>query len=346
MEDKAQAYWDRNPEEKLSKCSTTWVANPVIAEEVYRRASGRQSSAHWTQWVMYDFFQGQKFESMLSPGCGTGDHELIFAKHDFAEQIDAFDLSSTCLRLAREKAKREDLSVNFYQDNFNTFEIAKHKRYDVILCAGSLHHVKELERFLKTVRLHLKEDGYFIVCEYIGDCYNIYNSRQKDIIQRLYRCFPDDLRSSAQDEFVNITIEQVMAADPSESVRSKLILPFLDFYFDFEVFHPMGGAILHPLYPLLNSEFFTRKEQSAEAILKLLLEFESILMEISGGLGTDFCLSILRHKGKAATRVDVPTAVFSQESPNQRLQTAVGETSQPIAKKIFRKLKQLQARFY
>lgn len=311
---KVQVYWDTDPEAKLRQCSTTWTANPIIEAEVYRRASGYQTSAHWTSWVMHDFFQGRKFESMLSSGCGPGDHELIFARHGFAKEIDAFDLSSTCLELARTKAAKEGLNINFYQDNFNTFEIAEQKQYDVILCAGSLHHVKEIERFLETVRLHLKQDGYFVVCEYIGDAYNIYSSKQKDIIQRLYRCFPQQLRSGMHDEFENLTIEQVMGADPSESVRSKLILPFLNFYFDFEVFHPMGGAILHPLYPLLNSQFFASDNQSAEAILKLLLEFESILMEVPGGLGPDFCLSILRQKGQAANRIEAPT-VFSDARP-------------------------------
>ncbi|HAT15074.1 MAG TPA: class I SAM-dependent methyltransferase, partial [Microcoleaceae bacterium UBA11344] len=167
----------------------------------------------------------------------------------------------------------------FYQDDFNLFTIDDSKKYDVIFCSGSLHHVREIERCLSIVRKCLKPDGYFIVNEYIGDCYNIYNQNQEDLINRIYQCFHDTLKSGTTEKFSSPSIEEVLARDSSEAVRSKLILPFLEFYFDVEVLNPAGGGLLHELYPFLDHDRLSDGEPKSETIIKLLLEIETILME-------------------------------------------------------------------
>jgi O-antigen biosynthesis protein len=289
----AKTYWEANPEAALSN---QWTANPIIGEVVYRRMSGGQTSKHWLGWVVEDYFSGKKFKNLLSLGCGTGDHEVIVAKSGIVEQIDAFDFSAASLKAANENAAKAGVRINFYQDDLNTFKIPEGKKYDLALCSGSLHHTKELDRFLSNVRSALTPNGYFIVNEYVGDCFNIYSKRKVEIINRLYECFPAALRSSTLDRFRNPTIEEVMAADPSESVRSKLILPFLEQYFNIEVQHAFGGQLLHPLYHLLDHNQLTQSDPRTETILRLLLEFEAILMETAGGLESDFCLSICRPK--------------------------------------------------
>lgn len=286
-------YWENNPR---AGTASQWVKNPIIAETIYKRMSGGKTTKFWLNWLVEDFFADRKFDNILSIGCGIGNHEILLAKLGLANQIDAFDFSESSLRIAREEAKAAGVKINFYQDNFNEFNLEKNKKYDLIFCSGSLHHVKEIERLLSIIQNSLNPEGYFIVNEYVGDCYNIYNQWQVELINRLYGCFPNSLRSSELEKFVNPTIQQVFAADPSESVRSKLILPLLDAYFKIEVYRPFGGGILHPLYPLLNHNELSSNEPKSEAIIKLLLEFEAILMSIPGGMQTDFCLCILRQK--------------------------------------------------
>lgn len=286
-------YWENNPK---AGTASQWVKNPIIAETIYKRMSGGQTTKYWLNWLVEDFFSDRKFDNILSIGCGIGNHEILLAKLGLANEIDAFDFSESSLRIAREEAKVAGVKINFYQDNFNQFNLEKNKKYDLIFCSGSLHHVKEIERLLSIIQNSLNPEGYFIVNEYIGDCYNIYNQWQVELINRLYRCFPNSLRSSELEKFVNPTIQQVFAADPSESVRSKIILPLLDAYFKIEVYQPFGGGILHPLYPLLNHNELSSNEPKSEAIVRLLLEFEAILMSIPGGMQTDFCLCILRQK--------------------------------------------------
>lgn len=293
--EQAKNYWENNPNAAYS--SSQWTSNPIIAENVYLRMSGGQSKKHWLSWVLEDYFAGMKFENILSPGCGVGHHEIIIAKSGIAKSIDAFDFSQASIEIAKKNALNAGVNINFYQDDLNKFIIPDDKKYDVVICSGSLHHVKELERFLALIKKSLKPNGYFIFNEYVGDCYNIYNQRQVDTINRLYKCFSDVLKAESKEEFKNHTIEQAIATDPSECVRSKLILPFVENYFDTEVYHPFGGFLLHSLYPMLNHNQFANSEDAkTSTILRLLLEFEAILMEMPGGLETDFCLSIVRPK--------------------------------------------------
>ncbi len=287
-----KSYWETNP---TAATASQWVSNPIVEEVLHQRMSGGQSKKYWLRWLIEDYFANRKFDNILSLGCGIGNHEILMAELQFAKEIDAFDFSEASLNIAREAAKTANVNINFYQDDFNIFNLNNGKKYDIAFCSGSLHHVKELERFLEIVHRSLNPEGYFIINEYIGDIYCIYNQKQVDLINRLYYCFNQILKSGLREELINPTIHQVFATDPSEAVRSKLILPFVQYYFDIEVYNPFGGGILHPLYPLLDHNKLS-EDAKGETIVRLLLEFEQILMEIPGGLETDFCLCIMRPK--------------------------------------------------
>ena len=293
----AKTYWETNPTAAITK-QGYWLSNPIIEKAINHRLSGGKTQGYWLTWLVNKYFKRRRFDNLLSIGCGVGNHEILMAKLGFANQIDAFDFSEKSLEIARKDAAAAEVNINFYQDDFNLFSIDENKKYDLVFCSGSLHHVKELERCLSIVRKCLKADGYFIVNEYIGDCYNIYNQHQVDLINRIYECFNDTLRSGTTEKFSSPSIEEVFARDPSEAVRSKLILPFLELYFDVEVLNLAGGGLLHELYPFLDHDRLSDGEPKSETIIKLLLEIEAILMDRPGGLSSDFCLCILRHKKK------------------------------------------------
>jgi hypothetical protein len=163
----------------------------------------------------------------------------------------------------------------------------------MVVCSGSLHHVCEIERFLRVVRDALTPDGVFVFNEYVGPSYNIYPREQLDVINRLLGAISPDFRRA--DRLEQITVEQALANDASESVRSSLIMPFVSTYFDFEFCHPFGGTVLHPLYPLLRHDAMSKATPEMQTIVRLLAEFESILIE-RGVLASDFALCVCRKK--------------------------------------------------
>ncbi|MDY7020369.1 MAG: glycosyltransferase, partial [Cyanobacteriota bacterium] len=286
-------YWEENP---TAAAASEWISNPIIKDVIHQRMSGGEAKKYWLRWLIEDYFAGKTFNNLLSLGCGMGNHEVTLAKANFARTIDAFDFSEASLEMAKRRAEIAGVQVNFYTDDFNTFSLNSGKKYDIAFCSGSLHHVKEIERFLEIVHKSLHPEGYFIINEYVGDNYCIYDRKKVELINRLYACFNELLRSGLHSKFINPTIYQVFNTDPSEAVRSKLILPFIEYFFEVEVYNPFGGGILHPLYPLLNHAQLLPGEPKGETIVRLLLEFEDILMEIPGGLESDFCLCVLRPK--------------------------------------------------
>jgi len=271
----AKNYWETNPTAAIGK-QGYWLSNPIIEAAINDRLSGGKGNGYWLSWLVNKFFKKRRFDNLLSIGCGVGNHEILMAKLGLATQIDAFDFSESSLEIARKDAAAAGVEINFYQDDFNVFTIDENKKYDLVFCSGSLHHVRELERCLSRVRKCLKPDGYFIVNEYIGDCYNIYNQNQVDLINRIYKGFHYKLRSGTTEILASPSIERVFAKDPSEAVRSKLILPFLEFYFDVEVLNPVGGGLLPEIYPLLDHYQLSDGEPKSETIVNLLLEIEQI----------------------------------------------------------------------
>jgi SAM-dependent methyltransferase len=261
--------------------------------------SGGESSDHWLTWLIRDYFKGRRFARVLSPGCGVGDHEVAMMSLGTISELDAFDFSKSSLRIAREKAAARRLRINFYEDDINKMEIPAGRKYDMILCSGSVHHVREIERFLRVVRDALTPDGVFVFNEYVGPTYNIYPREQLDIINRLLEAISPELRRS--DRLEQITVEQALAYDSSEAVRSSLIMPFVSTYFEFDFCHPFGGTVLHPLYPMLRHDAMSKPTPEVQTILRLLAVFESILIE-RRVLSADFVLCVCRKK----SRIDSP----------------------------------------
>jgi SAM-dependent methyltransferase len=255
--------------------------------------SGGESPDHWLNWLLRDYFKNKRFSRVLSPGCGVGDHEVAMMSFGTIDHLDAFDFSEASLRIAREKASAKNLNIDFYLDDINAFEIPSGRRYDMVLCSGSVHHVREIERFFRVVRDVLTSDGVFVFNEYVGPCYIVFPREQLEIVNRLFEAIaPDFRRRQGLDQ---TTVEFMLARDPSEAVRSSLILPFASTYFDFEVYRPYGGTVLHPLYPLLRHDAMSKPTQEMQTIVRLLIEFEAILVE-NGVLASDFALCVCRKK--------------------------------------------------
>jgi SAM-dependent methyltransferase len=290
IQETARSFWERNPE---IASQDQWTANPLIGGAIARRMSGGESSDHWLTWLLRDYFKNRRFARVLSPGCGVGDHEIAMMSFGTIAELDAFDFSESSLHIAREKAAARNLRINFYLDDINAFEIPSNRKYDLILCSGSVHHAREIERFFRVVRDALTPDGVFVFNEYVGPCYNIYPREQLDVVNRLLQAIAPDFRR--RQPLDQSTVEMALAHDPSESVRSSLILPFAATYFEFELCRQFGGSLLHPLYPLLRHDAMSRPTAEMQTIMRLLIEFETILVE-KGVLASDFALCVCRKK--------------------------------------------------
>ena len=100
-------------------------------------------------------------KKVLEVGCGTGIVTLAMA--DTAQTVVATDYSEKMLDELRKKLDKTDLT-NVKLSKEDIFDINQPlNAFDVIVAANVLHLVPDVERALKSMEKHLKNDGVLIV---------------------------------------------------------------------------------------------------------------------------------------------------------------------------------------
>jgi len=100
---------------------------------------------------------------ILDVGCGTGRHSIELTKRGYI--IKGIDLSESQLALAREKAKNENLSIDFQKHDARNLPFTNEFDVAIMLCEGGfpLMETDEMNfEILKNVAKSLKSGGKFI----------------------------------------------------------------------------------------------------------------------------------------------------------------------------------------
>ena len=101
--------------------------------------------------------------SILDLGCGTGRHSVELAKRGY--KVTGIDLSADQLKAAREKAKKEKVSVNFIQMDARKLELTEKFGLVIMLCEGGFSLMETDEEnfdILKNAVSALEPGGKFI----------------------------------------------------------------------------------------------------------------------------------------------------------------------------------------
>ena len=185
---------------------------------------------------------------VLSPCCGIGWLELWVNKSCRVERIDAFDVSPSAIETAKANAAAAGVDcINYFVADGNVLDLGT--LYDLIVISGGLHHINDLEGFCATMRDHLKPDGVMIASEYVGPSYTQYTPRQVELINACITLLPEKYRNqisgSRLTRYQNMTVEQWLEVDPSESIRSADIVDVVRSTFGHVDLIDRGGAIVH-----------------------------------------------------------------------------------------------------
>lgn len=232
-----------------------WMAAPGMAEYVNGLVSNRplNGGGHWAAYANERFVRpladrlGRPLR-MLSLGCGSGhiEHDAIA---EFGWPIDEL-LGLEYDETLRDAASRSfsDLSVRaqFRFADFNDMPKSLGP-YDLIFVCHALHHVTAMETFFPRVADYLSPHGLFIGIDYFGPNRFQVTKEARSHIERLHERLPAALRRNLRTgsmEMTYPTVEEVIAADPSEAPRSEEVRRFLDENFGTVETRPMGGTIL------------------------------------------------------------------------------------------------------
>ncbi|BAB60572.1 hypothetical protein [Thermoplasma volcanium GSS1] len=105
-----------------------------------------------------------KPETILDVGCGTGTADFFIANSFSNVIIDCIDPSPYMLSIASKKLSRFKGRVNFALGSSRS--IPFEKKYDFVFSSISFHHWKCRENGLKTMGLHVKDNGVLAIYEY------------------------------------------------------------------------------------------------------------------------------------------------------------------------------------
>ena len=170
--------------------------------------------------VIYEFLKPQPGMKILDIGCGTGNLSLELAK--LGAEVTGVDISEAMLVKAREKAKKENLDIEFYCADVHNLPFDD-ETFDAVVSLSALEFVPDLSEALKEAYRVLKPGGRLVIGIIGGNstwCRYYEEKAKKD--------------STSVFKYAHfLTLDEFLAAMPGEGVQGKAVL-FVPPDFNFE----------------------------------------------------------------------------------------------------------------
>jgi ubiquinone/menaquinone biosynthesis C-methylase UbiE len=302
--EQVKAKWTYEPS---ADCS--WWDVPEVVERWNRMISGDPKVDHY-RYITGKYLSGKKPPIGLSVGCGNGSKELRWVESCNFGRLDAYDLSDSGIQMARTNAEKAGYADKLKFAVGDVFDIkAEPGHYDVIIGEHAVHHFSPLEEILMRINTLLKDDGYFLVNEFVGPTRFQWTDKQLAaingllaILPRKYKLLPD---RSIKPGIVRPSRLRMIMRDPSESIESSKIRPLLAKIFDVVELKEYGGTILHLLFNGIAQNFLS-PDPETKHWLRICFETEDALIA-SGELQSDFIVAICRKRvSQPAFRTALP----------------------------------------
>nr|KAJ8746418.1 class I SAM-dependent methyltransferase [Delftia sp. PS-11] len=246
---------------------------------------------------------------ILVLGCGGGMLEREIMQAGWAREIVAIDLSSKVLAVAAAQAQALGLTgIQYFQADMNSLPVGRPPftpgSFDAVLGVASVHHCANLERLYQDILCLLAPQGWFFMNEYVGADQFQWPDHQIRHLNRIAALLPEHLMTMrdgrCKKHFSRPSVEEVVAVDPSEAVRSSALLPVLARYFPQSAVRPYGGSLLHMLLAGVAQNF---AGEQAAPYLRSVIAAEDELCQ-TGQLPHDFACVIARAPANPASMPD------------------------------------------
>lgn len=291
--EKVGAVWSTEAARDTQALGQYWLAHPQVRARVNCLASGRPDQDAYGRLAELLAARGWRLPipRALSLGCGFGALERDLVARGLVGHIEAFDLAEGAIAEARRLAAEAGLAHRI------TYRVAdlEHADFprgsvDIVLAHSSVHHVERLEALFAAVIRALRPGGILHLHEFVGPTRFQWTDAQLRLGNALLDALPPRLRrlpdGTPKPRLVRPTIADMIAADPSEAIRSAEILPLLRARFRVIEERPLGGALLHNVLGDIAQNFRPESTQDS-AILARMFAAEDAAMA-NGTIGTDF----------------------------------------------------------
>ena len=271
-----------------------WLDSHFIEQEYVRPRISGSRHLYYVDYFLREHLREQP-QRLLSLGCGGGNLERQLMALGAVQNIDAIDSSPGSIRVARDLAHESGLEgIDYRVADLNVTRLQP-GAYGAVVAKQSLHHVENLEHLYEQIELSLQPGGVFMFNEFVGPSRFQWTDRQLELANELFDTLPSDLRRKIGLPGIDRpSVEDVIADDPSESVRSSEILPLLEERFEVVEHRPYGGTLLNlvltPAVPYLDESLADHQE-----LLRRCFLFESDCIE-RGLIDNDFAYVVARPR--------------------------------------------------
>jgi SAM-dependent methyltransferase len=232
-----------------------------------------------------EHFRRRHLSGVPRPLCaslGSGDGNLercLLGMNWRFESLEGLELNETLVRHATERIASMEGGdrVHYRMADLNRIELAP-VSLDLAIFFHSLHHVTAVEACLSAVAAALRPGGRLLVVDYFG---GNRLQRPRAILDRcdaLLCLIPErlrvDLARSTRTQLVvktrcsNLPVSHVIAADPSEAIRSEDLRRVLDSTAGLRVIEekPLAGTLLDPLFQDIAGNFLPADPIAAQVV--------------------------------------------------------------------------------
>lgn len=228
----AKLFWDEN--HAISEDPLFWMANPLCRAAINRRVTGDPNV--WPLDGLKAHLAGRTFRHALSLGCGMGAVERWARSSGLCERVTGVDISPVTLEIARQRAQDQGLSgITYELGDMNQLRLPGNQ-FDLIFIHQALHHVVGVEKLVGRLARALTRDGLLFIDEWTGPSRDEWTPEMLERASLIYSELPASWRVHKE------LVAPILAADPSEAVRSSAILPSLRLFFDVAE-RPYGGHL-------------------------------------------------------------------------------------------------------
>lgn len=274
---KVIATWN----DKSYENPTNWWNIPSVVERWNFIISG-DKTMNYRDHVQQRYLHGKKGLRALVLGCGAGEKTVLWARLGIFERIDAYDMSDARIKRAKILAKKNNVC---HIVNFNCGDVRKLTKgaYDLVIVENALHHFSPVEEILNNVHAMIKDDGLFIIDEFVGQDRFQWTKRQIDAVNGCLMLLPEKYKKFYNSEAIKSKVHVtgtffMKVSDPSEAVESSKILPCIHERFRIIEEKNYGGGIMHLLFNAIAHNFLNDSEET-RAWLRIIFSIEDVLMK-------------------------------------------------------------------
>lgn len=270
-----------------------WWSIPKIKQRWNKAITGN-SFMDYPDYLFDKYLEGKENLRMICPGCGSGSNEIKFAKFNNFNRIEGFDLSPKRINIAKENAEKMGYKNLFYFVNdIYQFDFGN-MRYDLVLFDSSLHHFKNLDKILENVYNSLTSQGLLIINEYVGPNRFQWTEEQLINANKCLNKIPAVYRKRWMSNKIKSKIYRpgylrMYLSDPSEAVKSDMILPEIRNRFTVIEEKLYGGNLLHLIFKDISHNFI-EDDYEKDRILNHLFEIEDSFIKTNNH--SDFIFGI------------------------------------------------------